>query len=104
MNAGRRLIRRLLALLLLGGALGCVGTVGFSGDRYEAGYVDGIYEPFGYEYGGWGPDYRVGPPRGGDDRGRLGTHGFQGAPSSRATPSIPGGRPSPGRPQGGPRG
>jgi hypothetical protein len=78
------------ALLVLGAALGCVG-VGFSGDAHEAGYVDGVYEPFGFEYGGWGPDYRVGPPRGGDERRAFGTHGFEAAPHSRPTPSIPGG-------------
>jgi hypothetical protein len=87
---------RAVALLVVGSALGCVG-VGFSGDQYEAGYVDGVYEPFGFEYGGWGPDYRVGPPRGGEERRSGGSHAFQSAPHSRSTPSIPGGRPS-GRP------
>ena len=29
------------------------------------GYVGGVYEPGGYEYGRWGSGYRVGPPRGG---------------------------------------
>jgi hypothetical protein len=31
----------------------------------SVGYVGGFYAPGGYEYGGWGPGYRVGPPRGG---------------------------------------
>ena len=38
------------------------------------GYDDGggiggaYYEPFGFDYGGWGPDYQVAPYRGGDHR------------------------------------
>jgi hypothetical protein len=42
------------------------------------GYVGGVYAPGGYEYGGWGPGYHVGPPRG-DERG----------PHGRAPPPIP---------------
>jgi hypothetical protein len=53
------------------------------------GYVGGYYEPYGYEYGGWGGGYRVGPGRGGDRRG--GHPGpYRAAPASRSTPSIPG--------------
>jgi hypothetical protein len=36
---------------------------GYDGD-VGVGYVGGVYEPGGYEYGGWGGGYRVGPPRG----------------------------------------
>ena len=53
-------------------------VVGGYGGDVGVGYVGGVYEPGGYEYGGWGPGYRVGPPRGGE-RGRGG----------RAAPSIP---------------
>jgi hypothetical protein len=63
------------------------------------GYDGGYYEPYGYDYGGWGGDYRVGPGRGGDRRGggpppggrRDGGagHAYRPAPASRSTPSIP---------------
>jgi hypothetical protein len=75
-----------------------VGVEGTVGVDYDAGY----YEPWGYDYGGWGHGYRVGPGRGGDRRGgdRRGgdSHGGRGgdhpapyrsAPASRPTPSIP---------------
>jgi hypothetical protein len=54
----------------------CVVGGGYDGD-VGVGYVGGVYEPAGYVYGGWGPGYRVGPPRGG---GR-GPGGRQAAPS-----------------------
>jgi hypothetical protein len=72
-----------------------VGVDGSVGVGYDAGY----YEPYGYEYGGWGPGYRVGPGRGGDRRGGH-PGSYRPAPSSRPTPSIPN-RPRAG---GGPRG
>lgn len=82
-------------------ALGACVAVGggYDGDSY----VGGFYEPFGYDYGGWGPGYRVGPyghgdhwggERGGGDRSR-GSHGgaphpaYHPAGPSRQTPSIP---------------
>ncbi len=52
------------------------------------------YEPFGFDYGGWGPGYRTGPPRGGARFGGGGPgfpHSYRSAPSSRAMPSIPSG-------------
>ncbi len=55
----------LLTLLLAIGACAVTGV----GVGYEGDYVGGVYEPYGYDYGGWGRGYRVGPPRGGD-RGR----------------------------------
>ena len=42
-------------------------------------YAGSFYEPGGYEYGGWGRGYRVGPPRG----------GFGGERGGRSAPSIP---------------
>lgn len=63
----------LIALLMLAA---CV-TGGFGGD-VGIGYVGMDYEPGGYEYGGWGPGYRVGPPR-----------GVARAAGGRAAPSIP---------------
>jgi hypothetical protein len=91
-----------------------VGVEGTVGADYDAGY----YEPYGYEYGGWGDGYRVGPGRGGDRRGddwhggdrgggdrrggdqrggdqrggdQRGAHApaYRPAPASRPTPSIP---------------
>ncbi len=70
---------------------GCVGSVG--GYGYD-GYGVDYYEPYGADYGGWGPGYRVGPVRGGDHRpdrgpGRSAGHAYRSAPASHAMPSIP---------------
>jgi hypothetical protein len=78
-------------VLVLTSLAGCV--VGGYGGGVGLGYVGGVYEPGGYEYGGWGPGYRVGPPRGdehghgGDEHGHGG--GDHGPGRGRATPSIP---------------
>jgi hypothetical protein len=66
--------------------VGVDGSVG-------VGYVGGYYEPYGYDYGGWGPGYAVGPYRGGHggyarDRGHA--PAFRPAPGGRSMPSIPG--------------
>jgi hypothetical protein len=58
------------------------------------GYVGGYYEPYGYDYGGWGGGYRVGPGWGGDRRaghpgGGHSPGSYRPAPASRPTPSIP---------------
>jgi ABC-type amino acid transport substrate-binding protein len=80
-----------LLTLLHACAVTGVDVDGSVGVGYDAGY----YEPYGYEYGGWGGGYRVGPGRGGDRRGddRHGGGGSPGsyrpAPASRPTPSIP---------------
>jgi hypothetical protein len=75
-------------------------AVGVSGPGYDGydgvGYVGGYYEPWGYDYGGWGGRYRVGPPRGGyGHEGGFGHDGAHGSPGGRAggarpAPSIPG--------------
>jgi hypothetical protein len=62
--------------------VGVDGTVG-------VGYAGGYYEPYGYDYGGWGGGYRVGPGRGGDRRGGTASRSYRSAPASRAAPSIP---------------
>jgi hypothetical protein len=52
------------------------------------------YGPLGYDYGGWGPQYRVGPTRGGarfDGGGRGSNHTYRSASPSRGMPSIPSG-------------
>lgn len=86
-------------------------TVTGVGVGYDGGddYVGGFYEPYGYDYGGWGGGYGVGPRwgyrgrdgHGGDGRG--GEHGpgpshgqgagggrpYHAAPPARGMPSIP---------------
>jgi hypothetical protein len=57
-------------------------------------YGADYYEPWGYEYGGWGPGYRVGPPRGGYPHPHEGGGGraapaYHPAAPSRSMPSIP---------------
>jgi hypothetical protein len=76
--------------LLLAGLCACVaGGYGYGGG---VGYDAGFYEPYGYEYGGWGPGYFVGPARdGGRGHGAPRSGGYRGAPAGRATPSIPSG-------------
>ena len=75
----------------------------------SVGYDGGYYEPYGYDYGGWGGTYLVGPGRccgRGDDHhdrgheghdGRAGHDGrgghapaYRPAPAGRSAPSIPG--------------
>jgi hypothetical protein len=83
--------RRLLlpaGVLLLVMLASCVAGVGYDGDVGVA-YSPGYIQPYGYEYGGWGPGYVVGPGRGGDRRGESSSHAYRSAPQSRPTPSIP---------------
>ncbi len=76
-------------LMVAAGLAGCVAGVGYDGD-VAVGYSPGYIEPYGYDYGGWGGGYRVGPGRGGDHRAAPGpSHGYRSAPQSRSTPSIP---------------
>jgi hypothetical protein len=63
-----------------------VGVDGSVGVGYDAGY----YEPWGYDYGGWGGGYRVGPGWGGERRGGHPPPRYRPAPSGRPSPSIPG--------------
>ncbi len=86
-----------LVLLLAIGACAVTGV----GVGYEGDYVGGVYEPYGYDYGGWGRGYRVGPPRRGYGRGPGarpggrpgfgggGGHPYHAAPPGRSMPSIP---------------
>jgi len=81
-----------MALLMLGAC--AVTGVGVEGD---VGYAGGYYEPYGYDYGGWGVGYRVGPSRCCDhrddhqgNRGRVGhAPAYRPAPAGRSAPSIP---------------
>jgi len=95
-----------LALTALASLAAAACAVGYGGpDGYydsDAGYVGGYYEPWGYEYGGWGGGYYVGPPRGhfdhdhghfdhghfGHGGGHFG-HGGHPGHGPRAAPSIP---------------
>jgi hypothetical protein len=57
------------------------------------GYGAAYYEPYGVDYGGWGPGYNVAPFRGGGHRptggGGHASHAFRSAPASRSVPSLP---------------
>ena len=91
MNGARnRWMATALGALVLAMLYACaVSGVGVDG-TVGVGYVGGYYEPYGYDYGGWGGAYRVGPGRGGDRRGAHPAHSYRPAPASRPTPSIPG--------------
>jgi len=61
MSAPARHFRALLGGLVLAALSACaVYGGGYDGDVY----VGGVYEAPGFVYGGWGPGYHVGPPRG----------------------------------------
>jgi len=90
MNRPLRRLASLSAGLALAASLAsCIAGVGYGGDYGVGGYSPGFVEPYGYDYGAWGGEYRVGPGRGGDRRSSRESHAFHGAPRSRATPSIP---------------
>ena len=67
------------------------GGVGYDdGGGFGAAY----YEPYGIDYGGWGPGYHVAPFRGGGHRasgegGRTSAPSYRSAPASRTMPSLP---------------
>jgi hypothetical protein len=97
---------------LLVGLMGSVALAIFSACAVTGvgvgvdGYSGAYYEPYGYDYGGWGGAYLVGPSRccgHGDDRrddhgegrrdvGGRGGHApaYRPAPQGRSAPSIPG--------------
>ena len=62
----RRGVMTALGGLLLLGSQACVTPGGVYGTSVSYG-VD-FYEPYGYEYGGWGPTYYIGPPLRGEWR------------------------------------
>jgi hypothetical protein len=93
MNVTRnRWMAAALGAFVMTGLGACVAEGG-GGAAVVVGYDGGYYEPYGYDYGGWGHGYRVGPGRGGDPRGDpRGGHppqSYRPAPASRPTPSIP---------------
>jgi len=48
--------------VLLTGLSGCIVPPDDVGVGVNVGLDEGFYEPDGYDYGGWGPGYYVGPP------------------------------------------
>jgi hypothetical protein len=77
-----------LGIFMLAGVYACVATgVGYDGG-VGAGYVGGYYEPYGYDYGGWGGGYLVGPGRHGE-RGPPASRPYRTAPVGHGSPSIP---------------
>ena len=93
MRAHRVMIGIGLSALGLAALASCaVEGVGVDGS-VGVGYVGGYYEPYGYDYGGWGPGYVVGPYRGGHggwNRGRGHAPAYRPAPRGHAMPSLPG--------------
>jgi hypothetical protein len=90
------------ALLAAAGLLtSCALGPGYGDGYVGVGYVGDYYEPWGYDYGGWGGRYHVGPPPGGRWRGGGGHPvgggrpgggygGGHGGGGGRSAPSIPG--------------
>jgi hypothetical protein len=78
-----------LGFLLLTVLYGCAVTGGGYDGDVGVSYGVGFYEPYGYDYGGWGRGYHVGPPRGGERRPEPSSHPYRQAPASHPTPSIP---------------
>jgi hypothetical protein len=72
---------------------GCVAGAGYDDGAVGVSYSADFYEPFGYDYGGWGPGYRVGPPNRGysrpEPRAGRAPQAYRSAPASRPMPSIP---------------
>jgi hypothetical protein len=81
-----------LTLMLVSACAVEGGGYGYS-DGVDVGYVGGVYEPYGYDYGGWGRGYRVGPPHGGPGPGgwRGGGHVGGHAPGIPSGPHGGGG-------------
>ena len=74
---------------------GCILPPG-GGYGYDdgGGYGAAYYEPFGFDYGGWGHGYQVAPFRGGEHRqtaggGHTAVRAFKPAAASHSAPSIP---------------
>jgi hypothetical protein len=69
-----------------------VTGVGVDGE-VGVGYAGGYYEPYGYDYGGWGRGYYVAPGRGldhrDDHRGGGRAPAYRPAPAGRSAPSLP---------------
>jgi hypothetical protein len=88
--ATRRIALAGIGVSLLVALASCVGGYGYDTDL-GVGYSPGYTEPFGYEVGGWGHGYRIGPGQRGEPRSSAPSHAYRGASHSRSTPSIPSG-------------
>jgi hypothetical protein len=94
MKRGFAMLLGIAAVTLLPACVAGGGGYYGGGGGVDVTYGADFYEPWGYEYGGWGPRYWVGPPRGGDHgHGRDYTGGhppaYHPAAPSRSMPSIP---------------
>jgi hypothetical protein len=84
----------LLAVLTAGCVVPGDTGYGYGGGDVGVSYGVNFYEPYD-NYGGWGPGYLVGPPRGGDRRrpdyrpSNPNPHSYRSAPSSHGMPTIP---------------
>jgi hypothetical protein len=88
-------LRAALAIAIVALLQSCVAGGGayYDGGAVDVGYGVDYYEPYGYEYGGWGPGYWVGPGRRGyhrPDGGGRAAPAYRPAAPSRSMPSIPG--------------
>jgi len=77
-------------MVLLSGCILPGGGYEYGGGDIGAAY----YEPYGLDYGGWGPGYHVAPYRGGYHRptsggGHASARAYRPAPASHSVPSIP---------------
>lgn len=92
----------LAVLLLTVLAAGCAADGGYVYGGGGPVFAGNYYEPFGFDYGGWGPGYRVGPfydhgfhgdfhGAGGfrSGSGHVGGHAFAPAAASHGVPFIP---------------
>jgi hypothetical protein len=61
MRSLSRYLRLMLGAIALAVTQACVSGAGFGVTSVS--YGVGFYQPWGYDYGFWGPTYRVGPPR-----------------------------------------
>ena len=93
-----RILAAIVMPLAAAAICGCV-SAGYGGGG-SVSYDSGYYEPYGYDYGGWGQSYYVAPWRGRrDDRDRHDEHhdrphapAYRPAPHEHPHPSLPHGR------------
>jgi hypothetical protein len=96
-NWRNRLLAATAGAMTVTALYSCAVTgVGVDGE-VGVGYAGGYYEPYGYDYGGWGHGYHVAPGRGfdhhddhgGDHRGGGRAPAYRPAPAGRSAPSLP---------------
>jgi len=83
-------------IILLASLHACVVSGEGYGEIGDVSYGVDFYEPYGYEYGGWGPAYLIAPHRYdggrhmGGGRPMASSPAYRPAAPSRPMPSIPG--------------